>query len=132
MSDSGSEPPEKPLRNRAEWVSLGISLALLSGVIATVVSLWLHPSLKPAEFTVERGEVRVADDHYYLPVTVKNEGDATAAQVTVEGSLDVAPDDEIATTTFDFVPARSDAEGVLIFSQDPSGATVRVISYQEP
>lgn len=126
-----SELSEKPFRNRAEWVSLTISFALLSVVIGTVVSLWLHPSLKPAEFTVERGSVRTAKDHYYLPITIKNEGDATAAQVTIEGSLDVASD-EIATTTFDFVPARSDVEGVLIFSQEPSGATVRVVSYQEP
>lgn len=126
-----SETSEKPVRSRAEWVSLGISSVLLSAVVATVVSLWLHPSLKPAEFTVERGPVRTSKDHYYLPVTIKNEGDATAAQVTIEGSLDAASD-EIATTTFDFVPARSDAEGVLIFSQDPSGASVRVISYQEP
>ncbi len=127
-----SDPSKKPIRNRAEWVSLGISLVLLSAVVGTVLSLWLHPSLKPAEFMVELGQVRTANGHYYLPVTVKNEGDATAAQVTVEGSLDAAPDDEIATTTFDFVPARSDAEGILIFSQEPSGATVRVISYQEP
>lgn len=127
-----SESPEKPIRNQAEWFSLGVSLVLLSAVGGTVVSLWLHPSLKPAEFTVERGEVRAANGHYYLPVTVKNEGDATAAQVTVEGSLDVAPNEEVATTTFDFVPARSDADGVLIFSQDPSEATVRVMSYQQP
>lgn len=123
---------EQPIRNRAEWISLGISLTLLAGVVATVVSVWLNPSLEPAEFTVERGQVRTANGHYYLPVTVKNEGDATAAEVTVEGSLDAAPDDEVATTTFDFVPAQSDAEGVLIFSQEPSGATVRVVSYQEP
>ena len=127
-----SDLSEQPIRNRAEWVSLGISLALLAGVVATVVSVWLNPSLKPAEFTVERGQVRAANGYYYLPVTIKNEGDATAAEVTVEGSLDAAPDDEIATTTFDFVPARSDAEGVLIFSQEPTGATVRVVSYQEP
>ncbi|TVQ06018.1 MAG: hypothetical protein EA368_18055 [Leptolyngbya sp. DLM2.Bin27] len=123
---------EQPIRNRAEWVSLGISLTLLAGVVGTVVSVWLNPSLKPAEFTVERGQVRVANGHYYLPITVKNEGDATAAQVTVEGSLETISPEEVATTTFDFVPAQSDADGVLIFSQEPSGATVRVISYQEP
>lgn len=121
---------EQPIRNRAEWISLGISLTLLTGVMATVVSLWLNPSRKPAEFTVERGEVRAANNHYYLPVTVKNEGDATAAQVTVEGTLDAAK--EVAATTFDFVPARSNSEGVLIFSQEPTDAMIRVISYQEP
>jgi uncharacterized protein (TIGR02588 family) len=119
---------EQPIRNRAEWISLGISLTLLTGVIATVASLWLNPSLKPAEFSVEPGKVRAANDHYYLPVTIKNEGDATAAQVTVEGTLA----EEVSTTTFDFVPARSDAEGVLIFSQEPTAAMVRVVSYQKP
>lgn len=123
---------EHPIRNPAEWFSLGISLTLLSAVVATVASLWLNPSLKPAAFTVEPGKVRAAHDHYYLPVTIKNEGDATAAEVTVEGTLTTTSPEEVATTTFDFVPARSDAEGVLIFSQDPSAATVRVISYQEP
>jgi uncharacterized protein (TIGR02588 family) len=136
---------EQPIRNRAEWISLGISLTLLTGVMATVISLWLNPSRKPAEFTVERGEVRAANNHYYLPVTVKNEGDATAAQVTVEGTLDAAKEDaakedaakevaakEVAATTFDFVPAHSNSEGVLIFSQEPTDATIRVISYQEP
>jgi uncharacterized protein (TIGR02588 family) len=119
---------EQPIRNRTEWLSLGFSLTLLAGVVGAVITLWLKPSLRPAEFTVEPGQVRAAQGHYYLPITIKNEGDATAAQVTVEGSLA----DERPTTTFDFVPARSDAEGVLIFSQNPSGATVRVVSYQKP
>lgn len=123
---------EQPIRNRAEWFSLGISLTLLSAVVATVASLWLKPSLKPAEFTVEPGEVRAANDHYYLPITIKNDGDATAAEVTVEGTLETTNPEEVANTTFDFIPARSEAEGVLIFSQEPAGATVRVVSYQEP
>ncbi|GAB4465832.1 MAG: hypothetical protein OHK0037_21010 [Elainellaceae cyanobacterium] len=125
MSDSSS-------RNYAEWVSLGISLVLLSGVISTIISLWLNPSLKPAQFAIESGKTRSADNHYYLPVTIKNEGDAAAAQVTVEGVLNTAGQAETSTTTFDFVPARSDVEGVLIFSREPSAAKVRVVSYQEP
>lgn len=120
--------PEQPTRSQAEWISLGIALTLLTGVVATVVALWLRPS-QPAEFTVERGEVRAANNQYYLPITVRNKGDATAAQVTVEGMLGT---EETFTTTFDFVPARSNAEGVLIFSQEPAAATVRVVSYQEP
>ncbi|PZU96263.1 MAG: hypothetical protein DCF32_21840 [Leptolyngbya sp.] len=123
---------EKPTRNRAEWFSLGISLTLLSAVVATVASLWLKPSLKPAEFTVKPGEVRPANDHYYLPITITNEGDATAAEVTVEGTLETTSPEEVAATTFDFIPARSQAEGVLIFSEEPSTASVRVISYQKP
>lgn len=123
---------KQPIRNQAEWISLSISLTLLAGVVGTVISLWLHPSLKPAEFTVKRGQVRTSNNQYYLPVTIKNEGDATATQVTVEGTLETANTQETATTTFDFVPARSDAESVLIFNQEPTTASVRVVSYQEP
>ncbi|MGB3138292.1 MAG: hypothetical protein WBG38_18480 [Nodosilinea sp.] len=120
---------EKSVRNQAEWISLGVSLTLLAGVVATVVTLWLHSSDQPAQFTVERGDLRTTNEQYYLPITVRNQGDITAAQVTVEGMLS---DAEISMTTFDFVPGRSDAKGVLIFDREPSAAKVRVVSYQEP
>ncbi|MGF1570508.1 MAG: hypothetical protein ACFCVD_20940 [Nodosilinea sp.] len=123
---------ERSVRNRAEWVSLGISLTLLTGVVATVISLWLNPSLNPARFTLDPGPVRHEADQYYLPVTITNEGDATGSQVTVEGILNVDNNPEVSNTTVDFIPARSAVEVVLIFSHEPAAATLRVASYQEP
>ncbi len=120
-------------RNRAELVSLGISLTLLIGVIAAVSSLWLSPSVNPPQFTIQRGVIRSDDGNaYYLPLTLTNDGDATAAQVMVEGSLDTGDSEELSSTTFDFVPARSAVEGVLIFSQEPTDVRLRVVSYQRP
>jgi uncharacterized protein (TIGR02588 family) len=119
-------------RTQAEWVSLIVSLLLLAGVVGLVVALWISPSGRPARFRVERGPARSEAGRYYLPVTVVNDGDATGAQVTVEGRLAVGGGEETATTTFDFIPARSSAEGVLVFTGDPSAAAVSVVSFQKP
>jgi uncharacterized protein (TIGR02588 family) len=106
-------------RTTAEWVSLAISLLLLSAVVAP-------------RFQVERGRARNEAGQFYLDITVTNEGDATGAQVAVEGKLGAGDAEEISMTTFDFIPGRSRVGGVLIFSGDPAEASVRVISYQQP
>ncbi|MES2459164.1 MAG: hypothetical protein V4671_01175 [Armatimonadota bacterium] len=124
-------------RSGAEWTSLIVALLLVLGVIGVIVALWIQDKGAPATFRVEKGAVRKAGNQYYLPVTVTNEGDATAAQVTVQGTLtgrnpNSSVDDEEATTTFDFVPAHAAADGVLIFRADPTEAEVQVTSYQLP
>lgn len=119
-------------RTKAEWVSLLISLLLLAGVVGTVIALWLRPADNPPRFRIERGQVRNDAEHYYLPVTVINDGDATGAQVTIAGTLRGINAEETANTTFDFVPARSRVAGVLVFSSEPTVAAVRVVSYQQP
>lgn len=119
-------------RTPAEWVSLVISLVLLAGVVGAVLALWLEGTDAPARFRVERGAVRYEAGHYHLPITVANEGDATGAQVTVEGKLAAGGREEAPATTFDFIPGRSSAAGVLIFSAEPTAAEVRVVSYQQP
>ncbi|MBD2100542.1 hypothetical protein [Leptolyngbya sp. FACHB-261] len=131
MNQFQSERHAKP-RNTAEWISLVISLLLLTGVIGTVIFLWAKPPQAPARFKVERGETRQELDQFYLPVTITNDGDATASEVMLEGKLTVAGQEETASTTFDFVPGNSQAEGVLIFSQEPTEAEVRVVSFQKP
>lgn len=119
-------------RTKAEWVSLAVASALLMAVVGVIIALWINSSQKPAQFRVERGPARNEAGFYYLPITVTNEGDATGAQVTVEGKLSAAGSEETASMTFDFIPARSRAEGTLIFSADPSSATLRVTSFQQP
>jgi uncharacterized protein (TIGR02588 family) len=119
-------------RSKAEWVSLGISVLVLAAVVGLVIALWLNPSGEPALFRIDREQIRNEAGHYYLPITITNEGDATGAQVTVEGKLKMGDDEEVASTTFDFIPARSSAKGVLIFKSEPTSADVRVASYQVP
>jgi uncharacterized protein (TIGR02588 family) len=119
-------------RTKAEWVSMIISIVLVAGVVGVVIALWLSPSKTPARFRIDRRAIRTEAGHYYLPITVTNEGDTTGAQVTVEGRLKVAGNEQTSATTFDFVPAHSNVEGVLIFDSEPTSAELRVVSYQQP
>lgn len=119
-------------RTTAELVSMIISIALLAGVVGVVIVLWLSPSSEPARFRIDRMPIRNELGHYYLPITVTNEGDATGAQVTVEGRLAGPGNEQASATTFDFIPAHSSVEGVLIFDTEPTSAELRVVSYQQP
>ena len=119
-------------RTKAEWVSMFISIVLLAGVVGVVIALWLSPSNEPARFRIDRRATRNEAGHYYLPITVINEGDATGAQVTVEGSLRGSGNEQTSATTFDFIPAHSSVEGVLIFDTEPTSAELRVVGYQQP
>jgi uncharacterized protein (TIGR02588 family) len=122
---------EEP-RSTAEWLSLIISLLILLGIIGLVLAMWANSASAPAQFTLEPGDVRQANGLYYLPVTIANTGDETAAQVMLEGIVTAGEDEEEATTTIDFLPGHAQAEAVLIFSHDPSDAELRVVSYQKP
>jgi uncharacterized protein (TIGR02588 family) len=130
--DVNQAPAPPPPRTRAEWVSLGIALVLLAGVVGAVVALWLSPNDDPPRFRVEPGAVQRVGDRYQLPVRVRNAGDQTASEVTVEGRVPGGPAEEVAHTTFDFVPGRSTVEGTLIFSRPPEHATVAITSFQKP
>jgi uncharacterized protein (TIGR02588 family) len=114
----------------AEWVSLGVALLLLGGVVSAVFILWSDPASAPARFTVDHGEVRQESGQFYLPFTITNEGDETGSQVTVVGSVIARGAPEFAATTFDFIPGHARVQGVLIFSHEPTAAQLRVISYQ--
>ncbi len=131
MTRKTNKKSEAP-RTTAEWVSMVISLVLVAGVVSLVIAMWLSPSQQPARFRIDRKPIRTEADHYYLPIVVTNEGDATGAQVTVEGSVREAGEEQTSATTFDFIPAHSSVEGVLVFKSEPSSAELRVVSYQQP
>ncbi|MGA9769196.1 MAG: hypothetical protein WBV94_09160 [Blastocatellia bacterium] len=119
-------------RTKAEWVSLIISIVLLAAVVAAVILLWVNSSNKPARFRIDRGAIRNEAGHYYLPISITNDGDTTGAQVTVEGTTGGGGNEETSATTFDFIPGHSTSQAVLIFSTEPTSAEMRVVSYQQP
>jgi len=119
-------------RTTAEWVSLIISLLLLACVVGIVVKLWVSETAKPARFKIETGAARNEAGQFYLEFTLTNEGDQTAAEVTVEGRIGDAGNEETSSTTFDFIPGHARHQGVLVFSVEPANAQLRVASYQQP
>jgi len=124
--------PDHAKRSTAEWISLLVALAILAAVIGLVVWVWVRESGSPAQFTLERGATRQANEQFYLLVTIHNDGDLTASEVLLEGTLEVDGQEEAASTTFDFVPGHSEREATLMFSADPAEAELQVMSYQEP
>jgi uncharacterized protein (TIGR02588 family) len=130
MSDTRSA--EVQPRTAAERVALTIAGLILAVVIGLIVFLSITSEHTPPRFDVTRGQLRAEKGVFYLPVTVTNQGDETASQVTLEGSLMVDGTEESASTTFDFIPGHSEVEAVLIFRADPQDATIGVVSYQKP
>ncbi|HYG79313.1 MAG TPA: hypothetical protein VD861_02940 [Pyrinomonadaceae bacterium] len=124
----GAAAPRAP----AEWVALSVSLLLLASVVALIVWLWVTEPAGPPQFKVERGAARSEAGVYHLPVAVTNVGGQAAGQVRVEGRLSGGGQDERPATTIEFLPVRAREEIVLMFRTDPSGASVEVVSYQQP
>ena len=127
-------PPEESRSgySRSEWVSLGVSLAILGLLVGIVIILWLNPVERPAKFDVRADRTRMEGGSYYVEFTIENKGDQTGEYVRVEGFIPVGGRREKASTTFDFVPGRSEEHGVLIFEHEPVGLAIRVVSYQIP
>jgi uncharacterized protein (TIGR02588 family) len=131
MSRKEQSSPALP-RTPAEWVALSVSLLLLASVVGVILWLWVKEPTGPAQFKVERGMARSEAGLYHLPVAVTNVGGSAAGQVKVEGRLSVGGKDERPVTTIEFLPVQAREEIVLIFRGEPSGASVEVISYQQP
>ena len=131
MSSAGKRASAAP-KSTAEWISLAVSLIILSGFVGAIIWLWIHEPAGPAQFKVERGVVRSENGLFHLPVAVTNTGGLAAGQVRVEGKLNNQGQEEITATTIDFLPVRAQQEVILIFRNEPSGALVQVVSYQQP
>ncbi len=116
----------------AEWISLSVSLIVVTGFVASILWLWIRQPTGPAQFKVERGVVRNETGLFHLPVTVTNTGGSAVGQVRVEGKLNNEGRDEITVTTIDFLPVRGREEIVLVFRAEPSAAVVQVVSYRRP
>ena len=140
MSDHSASPSEQDApkgRTVAEWTTLGISLAILGLVFASVTWLWVRDNAAPAtiEVTPVTEALRHEGDAWYLPLEVVNEGDATAEDVIVEATLDSGQGEpETAEITVTFLASGETAHGTAIFTSDPTAGdlTIRPVSFKEP
>lgn len=119
-------------RSVAEKVSLFVSLFIIAAVLSVVLYLWFVDSHKPALLKIKRGAIEHEGEQFQMPVTVINEGGSTATDVVIEGRIEFEGREENSSLSFDFIPANSQSEGVMIFSRDPQEAKVRVMSYRKP
>jgi uncharacterized protein (TIGR02588 family) len=128
----GSRKHEAPL---AEWIVGGLGATILVGTIVTL--LWgavssgrLPPDLAPR---VER--VWTLAHGHVVEISVRNDGDQAAASVTLAGELRLGDGGvERRAITLDYVPARSEGAGGLVFDADPAEGELRlsVEGWSEP
>ena len=134
--DARAVERQDPGRSTAEWVTLGISVAIVLGVVLLVIYTSLKGEDEPATIEVQPQleQVRQVQDAYYLPVTITNRGDRTAEDIQVHLSLTGGTGEPPSTQfTIRFLAAGERAEAVVVFREDPSqGTLTTTISFIEP
>lgn len=135
--DKGTGSSQSKERSAAEWVTLGISLAIILSVVGLVTYLLFSGTDQPPVIAVEArlDDVRQDSGVYYVPVVATNEGDQTVEAVRVRAELQTgAGQPQSAETTFTFLSGGEQVRGTLVFAADPAQGqfTLQPVSYQEP
>ncbi|HEY5876969.1 MAG TPA: TIGR02588 family protein [Ilumatobacteraceae bacterium] len=137
MSDAAKQTPTQRTtaqRTTAEWVTFAISCAVLLVVVGLVVLEMAASNDPPAPTATQAGPVRASDNHFFVPVEVVNDGDATAANVQVTAELVIGTQSYSGDQTIDFLGGGERAELAFSFDQDPAQGEldIRVSSYAVP
>lgn len=131
------ERDERPPRTAPEWWTFGIAIALITAVVAVILSSWAFgvsgPPVVGARFTgPAEAQESVA---YRVPFEVENSGGEAATSVQVVAELTI--DGELVGEGEQSVMFLSGGErerGAFLFDQDPAlgTLTIRVASYARP
>jgi uncharacterized protein (TIGR02588 family) len=140
--DQGGEPGRQSApagkSSPAEWVSFGISLAILLILVGLLGYEHFTRGNRPPviEATPVLEDVRQEGTFYYLPVDVANRGDMTAEDVQVQVKLKPGPDQEAETAEFAvmFLAGGETAHGTAVMQHDPAQGelSVAVLSFITP
>ncbi len=123
-----TRPREEEREKRLlEAIAAALGAVVALGTIGVIVWDAATGDGRPPIIRVEPLGVEQHGDRFVVEILVSNEGDATASQVTVEGTL--SRNGEAAETsdaTFDYVAKHSRRRGGLFFSQDPGALELKV------
>ena len=114
-----------------EWVTAALGAVTAAALLGIVG--WTAATQDPDELprlTIEAERIVSHGEVHALEFTVRNAARRTARQVEVEGKVG----GETGSASLDYVPARSDRTGALVFADDPRGKPIelRVTGYQLP
>ena len=135
MAKRAHRGEDERAKRRLEAISAVLGAALALGTIGIIVWDAVTGDGRPPIIRVEPLGVHEHEVGFLLEILVANEGDETAAQVTVEGTLSRNGEVvETSDTTFDYVAEDSRRRGGLFFSQDPRALdlAVRAKGYVKP
>ncbi len=118
-----SEPKsEKHQRTAAEWITLGISAAIILSLIGLITWLYFRETSNQVLLEVhpQMEAVFTQNGQYYLPVKLSNVGDETAANLWVALKLTGSQGQtETAEINLNFIPAHGYHQADVAFTQDP-------------
>lgn len=121
-------------KNTLEWTVFAISLALIAAVAGLLLRQQLAGAQSPPSIAVTAGAPVATAGGFAVPLDVRNDGDTTAEQVTIDVSLRWAGGEERAEATLPYVPYRSRRRAWVVFPRDPRDGRLaaRVLGYREP
>jgi uncharacterized protein (TIGR02588 family) len=124
-------------RTGAERVTLAISVLLLLGLLGGLVWLEVQRGDEPARLTVipHFTKAEQHDDQWYLPVTIRNDGDRATDLLRVDLVRPVPGEDpEVAELEYSFVAGDEEVEGIAVFDERPTKDTIEidVVGVTEP
>lgn len=139
MSPSRSKATSKaeagrPARTVAEWVTFGVSVVILLVLVGLIAVEAGEPDRPALPRVVETGPVERHGEAFLVPVTVRNEGGATAEAVQVVAELTIGDEVIEADQSVEFLARDETAEVAFVFAEDPATGTldVRVTGFTVP
>ena len=118
-----------------EWVVAIIGLMIVTGAISYLVYQGLTEKKTPPQILLKVDSITITGTNYLVQVKAINQGGETVKELMIEGTLKSKGSMiETSTITFDYVPAKSERMGGLIFTDDPRTLTLqlRALGYEQP
>lgn len=111
----------------SEWLVALLGAALTVGAVVFLLYQALVVKLGPPDIVLEADAPFAVAQGYLVPVTVRNEGGSTVADLGITGTLEQAGEAvETSEATLDYVPARSLRRAGLFFQRDPGALELRL------
>ena len=124
-------------RTGAERITLIVSFVLLALLIGGLVVLEQQRGNEPARVhvTPHFSKAEEHDGDWYLPVTIKNEGDQATDALRVDLVRPIEGEQpEVAELDYTFVAGGEQVEGIAVFDEEPTKDSIEVdvVSVTEP
>lgn len=133
----GSDPPANGAERPAplEWIVGGVSALAVAAMAGFLLWEAAGGDRSPPVLQVVAGPVAAAGEGYRIAFRVRNDGEAAAAAVVIEGELRSGERVvETSTVTIDYIAGNSERGGGLVFAADPARHTLRIraTGYADP
>ena len=133
-SEDDQEGYSQPI-SAMEWIVSALGAILVCVMIGSTLYQGVRSTSPYPEVSVEVEHVENLAAGYHVVFNAQNTGDATAAQVTIQGQLiRDGLSIETVSVTLDFVPAQSEARGGMLFENNAGELElkIRAVSYTDP